>query len=76
VVRYHSLSLTDIPDCLEITATTDDGEIMGIRHKELAIEGVQFHPESIESEYGHQMLLTFLQHAGIEASMPDTLAVN
>ena len=76
VVRYHSLSLTDLPDCLEVTAQTDDGEIMGIRHKTLDIEGVQFHPESIESEHGHQMLLTFLQRAGITASMPDTLTVN
>ena len=72
VVRYHSLSLAQLPDCLEVTAQTDDGEIMGVRHKELALEGVQFHPESIESEWGHQMLLTFLQQAGIDASMPSS----
>ncbi|MGB7300809.1 MAG: aminodeoxychorismate/anthranilate synthase component II [Burkholderiaceae bacterium] len=70
VVRYHSLAITDLPDCLEPTAQTSDGEIMGIRHRELDVEGVQFHPESIESEYGHQMLYAFLQRAGIEASLP------
>ena len=65
--RYHSLVIekATIPDCLEITAWTenDDGsmdEIMGVRHKELAIEGVQFHPESILSQHGHQMLQNFL----------------
>jgi len=76
VVRYHSLSLADVPDCLEVTAQTDDGEIMGIRHKELAVEGVQFHPESIESEWGHQLLFTFLRQAGVDASIPESLAVN
>ena len=56
--RYHSLVVerATLPDCLEITAWTEDGEIMGIRHKTLAIEGIQFHPESILSEHGHQML--------------------
>ncbi|SDW66789.1 anthranilate synthase component II [Nitrosomonas oligotropha] len=60
--RYHSLVVerATLPDCLEITAWTEDGEIMGIRHKTLAIEGIQFHPESILSEYGHQMLENFL----------------
>ena len=48
---------------LEITAWTDDGEIMGVRHKELAIEGVQFHPESILTEHGHAMLKNFLEQA-------------
>ena len=60
--RYHSLVVerATLPDCLEITAWTEDGEIMGIRHKTLAIEGIQFHPESILSEHGHQMLENFL----------------
>ena len=60
--RYHSLVVdrSTLPDCLEITAWTKDDEIMGIRHKSIAIEGVQFHPESILSEHGHQMLQNFL----------------
>lgn len=62
--RYHSLVIerASLPDCLEVTAWTEDGEIMGIRHKTLAIEGIQFHPESILSEHGHQMLQNFLNH--------------
>ncbi len=62
VNRYHSLALerSSLPDCLQITAETDDGEIMGIRHKTLSIEGVQFHPESILTEHGHAMLQHFL----------------
>jgi anthranilate synthase component 2 len=66
--RYHSLVIEQesLPDCLEITAWTEnpDGsmeEIMGIRHKRLAIEGVQFHPESILTEHGHQLLQNFLR---------------
>jgi anthranilate synthase component II len=61
--RYHSLVIEreTIPDCLEVTAWTDDGEIMGVRHKTLAVEGVQFHPESIATEHGHAMLKNFLQ---------------
>lgn len=61
--RYHSLVIEreTIPDCLEITAWTDDGEIMGVRHKTLPIEGVQFHPESILTEYGHELLDNFLK---------------
>jgi anthranilate synthase component II len=60
--RYHSLVIerASCPDCLEITAWTDDGEIMGVRHKTLPIEGVQFHPESIMTEHGHQLLKNFL----------------
>ncbi|MDB5801918.1 MAG: trpG [Rhodocyclales bacterium] len=64
--RYHSLAIEreSCPDCLEITAWTEDGEIMGVRHKTLAIEGVQFHPESILTEGGHHMLKNFLQSGG------------
>lgn len=61
--RYHSLVIErqSLPDCLEVTAWTDDGEIMGVRHKTLPIEGVQFHPEAILTEHGHQMLDNFLK---------------
>ncbi len=61
--RYHSLVIEreTIPDCLEITAWTDDGEIMGVKHKTLPVEGVQFHPESILTEYGHELLDNFLK---------------
>lgn len=60
--RYHSLVVapSTVPDCLEVTATTDDGIIMGIRHRELPVEGVQFHPESILTVSGHDLLLHFL----------------
>jgi anthranilate synthase component 2 len=60
--RYHSLVIEreTIPDCLEITAWTDDDEIMGVRHKTLPVEGVQFHPESILTEHGHALLNNFL----------------
>jgi anthranilate synthase component 2 len=63
VTRYHSLAIerASLPACLEVTAWTDDGEIMGVRHKEFDIEGVQFHPESILSEPGHAMLKNFLE---------------
>ena len=63
VNRYHSLAIerTSCPADLAITAWTDDGEIMGVRHKSLAIEGVQFHPESILTEHGHAMLKNFLE---------------
>lgn len=61
--RYHSLVIerASLPDCLEITAWTDDEEIMGVRHKTLPLEGVQFHPESILTEYGHDLLANFLR---------------
>lgn len=61
--RYHSLVIEreSLPEELEITAWTEDGEIMGVRHKSLPIEGVQFHPESILTEYGHEMLASFLK---------------
>ena len=60
--RYHSLAVerASLPGCLDVTAWTDDGEIMGLRHKTLAVEGVQFHPESIATEHGHAMLRNFL----------------
>ncbi len=63
VIRYHSLAIerSSLPDCLEVTAWTDDGEIMGVRHKEFDIEGVQFHPESILSEHGHALFKNFLE---------------
>ncbi len=63
VIRYHSLAIerSSLPDCLEITAWTEDGEIMGVRHKEFDIQGVQFHPESILSEHGHALLKNFIQ---------------
>lgn len=59
--RYHSLIIRKdtIPDCLEITAETDQGEVMGIRHKKLPVEGVQFHPESILTSHGHELLRNF-----------------
>jgi anthranilate synthase component II len=64
VVRYHSLAIerATLPAELVVTATSADGEIMGVRHQTLAIEGVQFHPESILSEHGHAMLKNFLAH--------------
>jgi anthranilate synthase component 2 len=63
--RYHSLAIerSSLPDCLEVTAWTPDGEIMGLRHKSLPVEGVQFHPESIATEHGHTMLRNFLEGA-------------
>ena len=65
--RYHSLIVTDIPDSLVVNATADDGSVMGLRHAELPIHGVQFHPESIATEHGHAMLANFLKLAGIDA---------
>ncbi|MDB5869443.1 MAG: anthranilate synthase, component [Polaromonas sp.] len=63
VNRYHSLAIekSSCPEALEVTAWTDDGEIMGVRHRELPIQGVQFHPESILTEHGHAMLKNFLE---------------
>ncbi len=65
VNRYHSLAIerSSCPAELEVTAWTDDGEIMGVRHRSMAVEGVQFHPESILTEHGHAMLRNFLEQA-------------
>ena len=67
-VRYHSLAVKreTLPDVLEVTAWTDDGEIMGLRHKTRPIHGVQFHPESIATEGGHDLLGAFLDLAGVK----------
>jgi anthranilate synthase component 2 len=61
-IRYHSLVIKreHLPECLEVTAWTDDGEIMGVRHKQLPVEGVQFHPESFMTEHGKEILRNFL----------------
>jgi anthranilate synthase component 2 len=65
--RYHSLAVerANLPDVLEMTAWTDDGEMMGLRHKTRPIHGVLFHPESIATEYGHELLANFLDLAGV-----------
>ncbi|WP_424989687.1 aminodeoxychorismate/anthranilate synthase component II [Fluviibacterium sp. S390] len=65
--RYHSLIVDrdSLPECLEVTAWLEDGTIMGVRHRDLPVEGVQFHPESIRSEHGHAMLKTFLDSAKV-----------
>lgn len=63
--RYHSLVVTDIPSVLQVNATADDAHVMGFRHAELPIHGVQFHPESIATEHGHALLANFLNVCGI-----------
>jgi len=70
--RYHSLIVdrATLPDSLEVTAWLEDGTIMGLKHRELPIEGVQFHPESIASEHGHRMLRTFLEGANVPLTVP------
>lgn len=72
VTRYHSLTIApdSLPDCLEVTAATDDGVIMAVQHKSRPIYGVQFHPESIATMDGHTMLTNFLTSAGLTATPP------
>ena len=67
--RYHSLVVdrASLPDCLEVTAWLEDGTIMGLRHRSLPVEGVQFHPESIASEHGHALLRNFLNMTQVPA---------
>jgi anthranilate synthase component 2 len=72
--RYHSLIVEDIPDVLKVNARSDDGHVMGFRHAELPIHGVQFHPESIATEHGHAMLANFLKVCGIDARLPGRIA--
>ena len=77
VTRYHSLLVerATLPDCLSITAETDDGLIMGLQHKTYPVHGVQFHPESIASEHGHTLLANFLQLAGLPVTHSNTRAI-
>ncbi|QDH15780.1 aminodeoxychorismate/anthranilate synthase component II [Oecophyllibacter saccharovorans] len=72
MVRYHSLTLdpASIPDALQVNARTPDGVIMGIRHREYPLHGVQFHPESIASEWGGELLANFARLAGLKTSAP------
>ena len=75
VTRYHSLAIerSSLPECLEVTAWTDDGEIMGVRHTQFAIEGVQFHPESILSEHGHALLKNFIDSSIVANASGSTI---
>ncbi|MBP1726638.1 MAG: aminodeoxychorismate/anthranilate synthase component, partial [Deltaproteobacteria bacterium] len=68
-VRYHSLIVEkqSLPSCLEVSAWTEEGEIMGIRHRHHLVEGVQFHPESILTREGTRLIHSFLQRGGIES---------
>ena len=66
--RYHSLVVTDIPDVLAVNATSDDTHVMGFRHRDLPIHGVQFHPESIATEHGHALLANFLRICGLNVA--------
>ncbi len=72
VTRYHSLIVErkDLPDCLKVTAETDDGLIMGLQHKSHPVYGVQFHPESIASHHGHDLLRNFLELSGFDNLKP------
>ena len=73
VTRYHSLIVerASLPDCLAVTAETDDGIIMGLQHRTHPVHGVQFHPESIASEHGHDLLANFLELAGLSPKRPN-----
>jgi anthranilate synthase component 2 len=68
--RYHSLVVEDVPPVLAVNATSDDTHVMGFRHVELPIHGVQFHPESIATQHGHALLANFLAMCGIAAEQP------
>lgn len=70
VTRYHSLVVErdSLPGCLAVTAQSEDGQIMGLRHRELAVEGVQFHPEALLTEHGHRMLQNFIERESIPTS--------
>jgi len=70
VTRYHSLAIdgASLPSCLEVSARSEDGEIMAVRHKSLPVEGVQFHPEAILTEHGHELLRNFLEHSATSAA--------
>ena len=72
--RYHSLVVEDIPASLQVNARSDDGHVMGFRHIDLPIHGVQFHPESIATQHGHAMLANFLKLCGIDAKLPARVA--
>ncbi|EQB11983.1 anthranilate synthase component II [Novosphingobium lindaniclasticum] len=72
--RYHSLVVEDIPASLQVNARSDDGHVMGFRHIDLPIHGVQFHPESIATQHGHAMLASFLKLCGIDAKLPARIA--
>ena len=72
--RYHSLVVEDIPASLQVNARSDDGHVMGFRHIDLPIHGVQFHPESIATQHGHAMLANFLKLCGIDAKLPTRVA--
>ena len=61
--RYHSLAATSVPECLEVSATSADGEVMAVRHRELRVDGVQFHPESVLTPVGHDLARNFLERA-------------
>ena len=72
VTRYHSLTVDPnaLPDCLHVSATTSDGTIMGLSHEEHPVHGVQFHPEGIASDMGHEILANFLSLAGFKTNQP------
>ena len=71
--RYHSLIVEDMPESLSVNASADDGSIMGFRHKNLPIHGVQFHPESIATEHGHELLANFMKLAGMTPKLSNRL---
>ncbi|MEM8918792.1 MAG: aminodeoxychorismate/anthranilate synthase component II [Pseudomonadota bacterium] len=71
--RYHSLIVEDMPDSLNVNAAADDSSIMGFRHESLPIHGVQFHPESIATEHGHELLANFMKIAGMSPKLGNRL---